>query len=160
MKKKRTVVDLASRMLPARASVAWLERIRQGADAYLQDDPNRLGATELRRAGEYAVLAQAAVNGGDAAEAARWSLAALQSLWQAETAEARVMIEMGVKRYRANEEANAQAAASAGEDHAEWQRRACAIWALNPRMSKAAVAQKIDPLRADYIRKHISRPEK
>lgn len=153
---ERSVCEIGSRLQAAHASVDWLRTIALHVDVYLDVNPNRIGAAHLKLARKRAKLAEKAIAQGDAEGAAMLSLAALQAAWQAEIAEGRVMIDGGVTAYREAEKANAERQAKAEADREQWRKQADEIRAKASRkLTKIEIAKKIDPARANYIRKFI-----
>lgn len=151
---EKSVCEIGSRLQAAHASVDWLRTIALHVEVYLDLDPNRIGAPHLKLARKRAKLAEKAIEQGDAEGAAMLSLAALQAAWQAEIAEGRVMIDAGVTAYRKAEKANEQKRSKAEAEHDEWRRQAAEIQARATRkLTKKEIAAKIDPARANYIRK-------
>ena len=149
------VCEIASRLDARRASVRWLDEIASAADAYLGANPKRDGARHLKRAREMGRLARKAIAQGSAKGAAHFALATLQAAWQAEFAEGRVMIDIGVDIYRTTEAVNAERARVAELQRDSWRRKAATIRKRNSRMTKTAIAKKISPERWGTVRRYI-----
>lgn len=153
---QRPVCEIGSRLDWQKPTLEWLNRIERSARYHLDINPNRIGARQLREALKMVIYTRRCIEAGRADGAAFSALAALQAAWAAEIAEGRDMIDAGVKRFRAAEKANSGKSLQAEQIHADWQRKADAIRRRRPNLSKAEIARRIDPQRANYIRKRIT----
>lgn len=162
MKAKRTgdPAPIASRRRAEQLGVADLFELAIEAALYLETEPHRAGAEHLRRVIKAARLALAALDQGEAIGAAVMAMQAMQHAWLAEIAEGRPMIDAGVKAVRGAAKGNESKTKAAKPAHDEWQRQAEVMWGINPALSVRAVADRIDPDRGDYIRRHIKKPVK
>jgi hypothetical protein len=151
----KSVCELASRFDARSASLRWLEVIESGATAYLESNPRRDGASHLKRAYRMARMARAAIERGNTDAATLAAIGALQAAWQAEIAEGRVMLDRGVTIYRKTQSTNATRHDDAERERTQWRKCAAAIRKTNPRLSKIAVARRIDSQRWNTVRRHI-----
>ena len=99
-KEQTGIAEICSRWDASHASIGWLESIELYATAYLENGPKRAGAKHLRYAGHMAALARLSIDAGNTQGAAMAAMAAMQSAWQAEIAEAGSIIAQGVRMTR------------------------------------------------------------
>src|SRR5687767_9997473 len=135
MKPRPGVCEIASRLGARQASLRWLDDIERNADIYLELEPDRRGAAFLRQAKDKARRVRLAVDQGNALHAAVLALDALQAAWHAEIAEARTMINLGVKVHQITQGANDIRQQAAEREHAEWREQAEEIRHQNPALS-------------------------
>lgn len=89
---------LVSNLDATRPSLDWLQRVTLCARAYLDADPKRPEAEHLRQVVRLGVLAERAVEQGDARGAATAAIGAMQAAWQAEMVQGRVVVADGFRK--------------------------------------------------------------
>jgi hypothetical protein len=147
-------------LIGEKPGIGWLWSIERAAEDALSDSRRRKGAKQILqalRAAREAIAYAKNLNDANSAEAQALAqaMAAVHLAWQAEVADRFVMIAPGVKQYEGQRRENQRRKEAAEVLRNRWRKRANRILLKNPRMSKSAVAKKIDPTRWSTIRKHI-----